>query len=90
MGVEGVAFRRAAWIGWATLLWLMSLPVTGWANGRIWAEAHVSEERPYVQQIVTYVVRVYSLGNLRSIEISPPNGPGVSLEELVSAVEGAM
>ncbi len=80
MGIDGVAFRRAAWIGLA--MWLALLPVPGFAEGGIWAEAHLSEERPFVQQLVTYIVRVYSRGNLRSIEISPPNGPGVSIEEL--------
>ncbi len=80
MGFENVIFRRAAWIWLATGLMLLSVP--GWAQDRIWAEAHVSEEGPYVQQLVTYIVRVYSRGNLRSIEISPPSGSGVSLEEL--------
>ena len=80
MNSENVALRRAAWIWLATALMLHSVP--GWAKDRIWAEAHLSDEGPYVQQLVTYIVRVYSRGNLRSIEISPPSGPGVSLEEL--------
>ncbi len=80
MGLNSVARVHAAWVG--LTLCLTSLPTTGWAEGNVWAEAHVSGERPFVQQLVTYVVRVYSRGNLRSIEISPPSSAGVSIEEL--------
>ncbi len=75
-----VVSRRAIW-GLLVMCVLLA-PSHGMARERIWADAIVSQERPYVQQLVTYIVRVYSRGNLRSIEVSPPNSPGVSLEEL--------
>ena len=52
------------------------------AAERIWAEALINKTRAYVHETVVYRVRVFSQGNLRSIQISPPSGAGASLEEL--------
>ena len=71
---------------WGASLWLagvlIMLPATGLAKDRIWAKAELTKDQPYVQEAVVYRVRVYSKGNLRSIQLSPPSGTGASLEEL--------
>lgn len=79
-----MAVERAS--HWGATVWLVGLllllPATGLAKDRIWAKAELTKDQPYVQEAVVYRVRVYSKGNLRSIQLSPPSGTGASLEEL--------
>ena len=51
-------------------------------SGAVWAEASVGKEAPYVQESVVYTVRIYSPGNLQTVEITPPSPTGASVEEL--------
>jgi hypothetical protein len=48
----------------------------------IWAEAVVNRDTPYAQESVVYTVRVFSPGNLQSVEITPPPASGMAVEEL--------
>jgi len=83
MAVEKLSHWCAT--GWLAGL-LLLLPATGLAKDRIWAKAELTKDQPYVQEAVVYRVRVYSKGNLRSIQLSPPSGTGASLEELEGPV----
>jgi hypothetical protein len=56
------------------------------AAASIWAEATVSKDAPYAQESVVYTVRVFSPGNLQTVEISPPAPSGAALEELERGV----
>lgn len=79
MGLEAVLFRGVV-LGLTVLLGGMSSGSL--AAERVWAEASVSKDRLYVHETAVYRVRVFSEGNLRSIEVAPPAAAGVSLEEL--------
>jgi hypothetical protein len=60
----------------------MLLPALARAQGGTWAEASVNRDTPYAQESVVYTVRVFSPGNLQSVEITPPQASGAALEEL--------
>jgi hypothetical protein len=49
---------------------------------RIWAEASVDSSSPYVEQTIVYTVRVFSVAPLERIKITPPQTPGVVVDEL--------
>jgi len=83
MAVEKLSHWGAT--GWLAGL-LLLLPATGLAKDQIWAKAELAKDDPYVQEAVVYRVRVFSKGNLRSIQLSPPSGTGASLEELEGPV----
>ncbi len=61
---------------------LLLLPASAGAASGMWAEASVSKDTPFAQQSVIYTIRIFSLDNLQSVELTPPVGPGVSVEEL--------
>jgi hypothetical protein len=83
MGFEAVLFRSVV-LGLTVLL--VGMSSGSLAAERIWAEAVVSKDRLYVHETAVYRVRVFSQGNLRSIQVAPPEAAGVSLEELEGPV----
>jgi hypothetical protein len=77
------AHRAAlAWV-WGLLIGFAGVAsAAAQGSGTLWAEASVSKEAPSVQESVVYTVRVYSPGNLQTVELTPPVPSGASLEEL--------
>jgi hypothetical protein len=51
-------------------------------KGDYWAEAQISEARPYVQQSLVYMILVISKVSLERVEHSPPSVSGMALERL--------
>jgi hypothetical protein len=64
------------------LLLLYSAPHAAVVKGDYWAEAQISEARPYVQQSLVYMILVISKISLERVEHSPPSIAGIALERL--------
>lgn len=58
-----------------------SSPATAQPNG-LWAEARVSEDRPFVQQGVVYRIQIYSAFPLSKVVVDRPTVPGMAVERL--------
>jgi hypothetical protein len=69
---------------WLALFLGVWLPVSSYAerDENIWAEAQISEARPYVQQSLIYMLLIVSKISLQTVEHTPPSVASASLKRI--------
>lgn len=75
------AYPLASILAVLLLLWGGAAPARA-PDASIWAEAQISEAKPYVQQTLIYMIMVVSKVALERVEHTPPSVSGAALERL--------